>query len=205
MRPFLGAVEVCLFKVLFRIKSMANAVLLLVLILFVTSCVQTDYNDLKPTPVDVAKQAEQAKQKDGAEAKTDASKTKASEKILIDKTAAKKIEIKKAPVKKSNKSGRIKYNASWKCVPKKLKSVIYQVSRKFGHVTVNSTSRSRRKNRRIGGAKSSWHIGCRAVDFRVTGRTRGLYRWLRRHPNVGGLKRYRSGFYHIDIGPRRSW
>lgn len=196
-----------MFKAFFDFKGVAKAMLLLSVTLFVTSCVQTDYNDLKPVPVDPAKQSEMAKEKDGADAKA-----KAPEKVLIDKNSANKIEIKKAPTttqkaapKKVQKRGRITYNASWKCVPKKLKSVIYQVSKKFGHVTVNSTSRSRRKNRRIGGAKRSWHIGCRAVDFRVKGRTRGLYRWLRRHPNVGGLKRYRSGFYHIDIGPRRSW
>lgn len=113
--------------------------------------------------------------------------------------------VQKAAPKKVKTGSRIKLNANWKCVPGKLKTVIVQASKKFGPVVVNSTNRSRRKNRRIGGAKHSWHIGCRAVDFRVKGNTRGLYSWLRRHPNVGGLKRYRSGFYHIDIGPRRSW
>lgn len=184
---------------------MAKAVLLFSVTLFVTSCVQTDYNDLKPKPTDVGKQVEEAEQTNNEAPKKSSPTIKNSEKIVIDKNAAGKKEIKKAPANKVKIIGRIKFNATWKCVPKKLKAVIYQVSKKFGHVTVNSTHRSRRKNRRIGGAKKSWHIGCRAVDFRVKGRTRGLYRWLRNHPNVGGLKRYRSGFYHIDIGPRRSW
>lgn len=184
--------------------------LLFSVILFVTSCVQTNYNDLKPTPVDMNKLT------NGADVNLDKAKIKTSDQALIDKNSADKIDIKKAAktahkspsqasTKNAPKSGRIKFNASWKCVPRKLKTVIYQVSQKFGPVIVNSTNRSRRKNRRIGGAKKSWHIGCRAVDFRVKGRTRGLYSWLRKHPNVGGLKRYRSGFYHIDIGPRRSW
>jgi uncharacterized protein YcbK (DUF882 family) len=100
---------------------------------------------------------------------------------------------------------RITLNAPWKCVPGRLKSVISQVSRKFGRVVINSTHRSKRKNRMVGGKSKSYHIGCRAVDFRVHGRTRGLTRWLARHPKVGGFKRYRSGFYHIDIGPKRTW
>lgn len=197
-------------KTFFGIKSVGKAVLSFSVILFVTSCVQTNYNDLKPTPVDMNKPS------NGADVNLDKSKIKTSDQALIDKNSADKIDIKKAAktahkspsqasIKNAPKSGRIKFNASWKCVPRKLKTVIYQVSQKFGPVIVNSTNRSRRKNRRIGGAKKSWHIGCRAVDFRVKGRTRGLYSWLRKHPNVGGLKRYRSGFYHIDIGPRRSW
>ena len=100
---------------------------------------------------------------------------------------------------------RITLRAPWKCVPGRLKSVISQVSRKFGRVVINSTHRSRRKNRMVGGKRKSYHIGCRAVDFRVHGKTRGLTRWLARHPKVGGWKRYRSGFYHIDTGPKRTW
>lgn len=102
-------------------------------------------------------------------------------------------------------SGNITQNASLNCSPKRLKNVIYQVARKFGHVVVNSTGRSKRKNRLIGGASRSYHLNCQAIDFRVTGNSRGLYRYLRNHPSVGGLKRYRSGFYHIDSGPRRTW
>jgi len=100
---------------------------------------------------------------------------------------------------------RISLNAPWKCVPGRLKSVIAQVSRKFGPVVINSTYRSARKNRLVGGKKKSYHKKCQAVDFRVRGRTRGLTRWLARHPKVGGWKRYRSGFYHIDTGPKRTW
>ncbi len=103
------------------------------------------------------------------------------------------------------RSKGIKRSSRWRCVPGKLKRVISQISRKYGRVTINSTHRSRRKNRRIGGKRRSYHLKCRAIDFRVHGRTRGLTRWLSRHPLVGGYKRYRSGFYHIDNGPRRTW
>ena len=45
----------------------------------------------------------------------------------------------------------------------------------------------------------------RAIDFRVHGKTKGLMAFLRAQKGVGGVKRYRSGFYHIDNGPRRTW
>lgn len=96
-------------------------------------------------------------------------------------------------------------NKPWKCVPHRLKVVLRQVSKKFGRVVINSTHRSRRHNRLVGGKRSSYHLRCQAVDFRVHGRTRGLTRWLARHPYVGGYNRYPSGYYHIDTGPKRTW
>lgn len=100
---------------------------------------------------------------------------------------------------------RIHYNAPSKCIPGSLKAVLADVSKKFGPITVNSTYRSPGKNRKVGGKGKSLHLGCRAVDFRVHGSTRGLLTWLRGHGKVGGYKRYSSGFYHIDNGPKRTW
>lgn len=103
------------------------------------------------------------------------------------------------------KSRGMTLNAPWRCVPPRLKKVLGQVSRKFGRVIINSTRRSKRHNRLVGGKRRSYHLRCQAVDFRVRGKTRGLTRWLARHPLVGGWKRYRSGYYHIDTGPKRTW
>lgn len=103
------------------------------------------------------------------------------------------------------RGSRIHYNAPSKCVPAKLKAVLKEVATKYGPITVNSTYRSPAKNRKIGGKKRSWHLKCAAVDFRVHASTKGLLSYLRRHPNVGGYKRYKSGFYHIDTGPKRTW
>jgi uncharacterized protein YcbK (DUF882 family) len=100
---------------------------------------------------------------------------------------------------------RIKWIAPANCVPGSLKSVLNQVAARFGPITVNSTARSRAKNRKVGGRSKSYHLGCRAVDFRVHGSNKGVMRFLAANGKVGGLKRYRSGFYHIDNGPRRSW
>ncbi|NJR13403.1 MAG: DUF882 domain-containing protein [Phyllobacteriaceae bacterium] len=100
---------------------------------------------------------------------------------------------------------RIKWGAPANCVPASLKSVLNQVAAKFGPITVNSTVRSASKNRKVGGRSKSFHLDCRAVDFRVHGSTKGLAAFLGKQKAVGGIKRYSSGFYHIDNGPRRTW
>ncbi|MEM0899480.1 MAG: D-Ala-D-Ala carboxypeptidase family metallohydrolase [Pseudomonadota bacterium] len=100
---------------------------------------------------------------------------------------------------------RIHFRAPSKCVPARLKKVLREVAAKYGPITVNSTYRSPAKNRKIGGKRSSYHLKCAAIDFRVHGRTKGLLSYLRKHPSVGGYKRYKSGFYHIDTGPKRTW
>ena len=114
-------------------------------------------------------------------------------------------QIQKASVTAPGRSSNVTVNAPWNCVPDSLKIVLNEVSRRYGPVTVNSTHRSRSKNRRVGGASHSYHLNCQAVDFRVKGNQSAVMKYLRSHPNVGGLKRYRSGFIHIDTGPRRSW
>lgn len=101
--------------------------------------------------------------------------------------------------------GGVAWNASSGCVPGQLKSVLHQVSQRYGSVVVNSTSRGRRHNRAVGGVRNSYHLRCMAVDFRVHGSTKGLWAFLRNNPNVGGLHRYPSGFFHIDAGPKRTW
>lgn len=116
-----------------------------------------------------------------------------------------------APIRRTlaKKGGTFKGNVSWQapsgCVPGALKSVLYQVSEKFGPVVVLSSMRGQKHNRRVGGARKSWHLKCMATDFRVRGSTKGLWAFLRSNPNVGGLHRYPSGFYHIDLGPKRTW
>jgi hypothetical protein len=99
----------------------------------------------------------------------------------------------------------LRANAPTGCVPGNLREVIASVAAKFGPVSVESTHRSRTRNWRAGGARQSLHLSCRAVDFRVRTRVRGVMAYLRSHPQVGGLKMYRNGIIHIDNGERRSW
>lgn len=195
------------FKVGCKLATVALAAL------FITSCTQSN-SQLSAT--DQILQIQETNKKLLAEHQESIKKQRQA--FASTNTSALAIPVKPKVVKKSKPkvrkasvagsvrpSNNITQRASLRCSPKRLKTVIYQVARKFGHVIVNSTGRSNRKNRLVGGAKRSYHLNCQAIDFRVRGNNRGLYRYLRNHPNVGGLKRYRSGYYHIDTGPRRSW
>jgi hypothetical protein len=97
----------------------------------------------------------------------------------------------------------IKWAASSRCIPERLHAAINHVARYYGRVRVNSTCRSRRHNRRVGGAPHSYHLRGRAADIRVFGNVRAAARYLRRV--AGGYKHYGGGLFHIDTGPKRSW
>ena len=73
----------------------------------------------------------------------------------------------------------------------------------YGRVRVNSTCRSRRRNRRAGGARRSYHLTGDAADIRIWGNVRAAARYLR--SIAGGYKHYGGGLFHIDTGPRRRW
>ncbi len=97
----------------------------------------------------------------------------------------------------------VRWVASSRCLNGRLKAAIYHVARHYGRVRVNSTCRSRKRNRRAGGARRSYHLTGNAADIRVWGNVRGAARYLRRI--AGGYKHYGGGLFHIDTGPRRSW
>ena len=92
-----------------------------------------------------------------------------------------------------------------RCLPNRLMAVINDVAEQFGDVQILSTFRDPERNRRVGGAPRSYHLRCEAIDFRVKGHTSGLLSYLEQREEVGGLKRYPLGFFHIDTGPRRTW
>jgi len=93
-----------------------------------------------------------------------------------------------------------------RCLPSDLIGVLNDVAQRFGEVQVLSTFRDPERNRRVGGAPQSFHLSCQAIDFRVIGhRAAGVLAYLEGRPEVGGLKRYPLGFFHIDNGPRRTW
>lgn len=100
---------------------------------------------------------------------------------------------------------KLRATAPTRCLPGNLLTVIADLAAKFGPVSIESTHRSQTRNRRAGGARHSLHLACRAIDFRVKARARGVMAYLSSRPEVGGLKRYRNGIIHIDNGARRSW
>jgi hypothetical protein len=107
--------------------------------------------------------------------------------------------------RRSLSGGSINWVASSGCLNSSLRSVIAGVASNFGAVRVNSTCRGRGHNARVGGARKSYHLTGNAADFRVFGSVGAVYAYLRSNGNVGGLKHYGGGLFHIDTGPRRSW
>jgi len=100
---------------------------------------------------------------------------------------------------------KLRDTAPTQCLPGSLLAVVADIAGRFGPVSVESTHRSKSRNWRAGGARHSLHLSCRAIDFRVRARARGIMAYLSSRSEVGGLKMYRNGIIHIDNGQRRSW
>ena len=105
------------------------------------------------------------------------------------------------------------YLASWdvdnSCVNSKLKRVIASFERRFGKkIVVNSGYRDPIRNIIGGGADSSMHMKCMAVDFFIPGVNKGqLIAFARSNRDIGGLGCYPGRqFIHVDVRDRpRGW
>jgi hypothetical protein len=90
----------------------------------------------------------------------------------------------------------------------RLNGLLYQISNHFhSPVTVVSGCRSSAHNRRIGGARESWHLRCMAADIRVEGvGPVAVYRYAASLAGRGGVGSYcRESYIHVDVGDRREW
>lgn len=91
---------------------------------------------------------------------------------------------------------------------RKLRGLLMKIENHYGRpVIVNSGCRSIKKNRRVGGARKSYHLRCMAADIKVAGVSKtSLLRFVRRLPGRGGVGTYcRNSIVHVDVGPRREW
>jgi hypothetical protein len=95
--------------------------------------------------------------------------------------------------------------ASIDCLAAPLRSVLNDLAASFGPFTVRWTCRNKELNRRVGGAKRSYHLTGNAADFNVAGNYGAILAFLKANKLVGGLKHYGHGAFHIDTGPRRTW
>jgi hypothetical protein len=107
--------------------------------------------------------------------------------------------------RRSLSGGSVNWSADAGCLDSTLRGIIRKLASNYGPLTVNSTCRSRSRNASVGGAPKSYHLKGEAVDFRVQSNVSAAYASLRDNGNVGGLKHYGGGLFHIDTGPRRSW
>ena len=99
----------------------------------------------------------------------------------------------------------IHWNAPKQALNPTLIKVVENVSEE-SPVIVNSTFRSKKHNRAVGGAHRSYHLSGNAVDFRVRPKTVSqVINLLKNDPKVGGIKHYGGGKFHIDTGKRRTW
>lgn len=99
-------------------------------------------------------------------------------------------------------------HVSTRCFPPRLRAVLQKIQRRYGvKPIVNSGYRSASQNRRVGGARKSYHVKCLAADIKVPGVSKyALARYLKSVSGVGGVGTYAcKSFIHVDVGPKRSW
>ena len=89
-----------------------------------------------------------------------------------------------------------------------LVGILWHIQHHYGRqVNVTSGCRSYSHNRRIGGARESFHLRCQAADIKVTGVGKDqLARYVRGLSDRGGVGLYcHDASIHVDTGPRREW
>lgn len=109
----------------------------------------------------------------------------------------------------ASSTGANAYPVHWNAPKSQLNTTLIKVVENVSEkspVIVNSTLRSKKHNRRVGGARRSYHLSGNAVDFRVRPKTVAqIISLLKNDQRVGGIKHYGGGLFHIDLGKRRTW
>jgi Peptidase M15 len=90
----------------------------------------------------------------------------------------------------------------------RLRYLLQKIETHFhGPLTVTSGCRSHSHNRRIGGARESWHLRCMAADVKISGVNKySIAKFASGLSGRGGIGTYcYDGSIHLDVGPRRNW
>ncbi len=94
------------------------------------------------------------------------------------------------------------------CLQPSLVRTLKSLEAHFGKpVVVTSGYRSPEHNKRVRGARNSYHMRCAAADVQVVGVDKHrVANYLRALPGRGGVGTYCSHHsVHVDTGPRRDW
>ena len=91
-------------------------------------------------------------------------------------------------------------DAPTECLPNALRTVLADVTARFGQITVVSTHQLNTANHSAGSIREKLHHACHAVDFRPDReRIAEIKTYLRSRPEVGGVEGYRNGVVHMDL------
>ena len=158
----------------------------------------------KKDKLDKSKKAPVAKQKKAAK-----NSKKLTSKATKKKTSRKTSNKTSGKTLKRYVAYRAAHNrVNTSCFPTRLRSVLNKVRARYGATAIVSSGyRSKRHNRRVGGARRSMHVQCKAADIRVPGVNKyQLARFLKTIPAAGGVGTYGcNGSVHVDVGPKRQW
>lgn len=94
------------------------------------------------------------------------------------------------------------------CFGSDLVRMLRQVESRFGKkAVITSGYRSPPHNKRVGGAKASMHMACKAADFHIPGVSGvEVARYVRSLPSRGGVGTYcHTAAIHVDTGKQRDW
>lgn len=137
-----------------------------------------------------------------------AERGKARAQVRLDKSASANFSIREFDCKDGTRVPKCAEDA----VRELCRDILEPMRAKFGRCKVNSGYRHRAYNRRIGGEPNSFHIyelRCDqvAADVRFERGTPAQWAaYARSLRGIGGVGQYnRSGFVHVDNGPRRDW
>jgi len=86
-------------------------------------------------------------------------------------------------------------------------SICQRFIRQFGPLTITSGYRTPEHNKKVGGAKNSYHLYGLAVDFKPSDPLATplptVFEFASTHPDVGGLGFYEVGIIHLDLRPNK--